>query len=156
MYKRQHLIYGETETDVRDNLLTKWQEDDALTDTMSEVLREFGLNAAAVSEQLARAMGIERELFAGRFWQIVQNDSVVEWRDHVEPESMGLIVTSIPFGGKYEYSANYADFGHVDDNGQFWWQMDYLTPSLYRALMPGRILAIHVKDFPLYLSLIHI
>ncbi len=147
---RVHLIYGETETDVRDNLLTKWQEDDALTDTMSEVLREFGLNAAAVSEQLARAMGIERELFAGRFWQIVQNDSVVEWRDHVEPESMGLIVTSIPFGGKYEYSANYADFGHVDDNGQFWWQMDYLTPSLYRALMPGRILAIHVKDFPLY------
>ena len=145
-----HLLYGETETDVRDNLLTKWQEDDALTDTMSEILREFGLNATAVSAELARAMGVERAVHEGRDWRIVLNDSVIEWRDHVEEASMGLIVTSIPFGGKYEYSANYADFGHVDDNGQFWWQMDYLTPSLYRALMPGRILAIHVKDFPLY------
>jgi len=147
---RVHLIYGESETDVRDNLLTKWQEDDALTDTMSEVLREFGLNATAVSAELARAMGIDRESWEGQDWQIVLNDSVVEWRDHVAAESMGLIVTSIPFGGKYEYSANYADFGHVDDNAQFWWQMDYLTPSLHRALMPGRILAVHVKDFPLY------
>ena len=145
-----HLLYGETETDVRDNLLTKWQEDDALTDTMSDILREFGLNATAVSAELARAMGVDRSVHEGRDWRIVLNDSVIEWRDHVEAESMGLIVTSIPFGGKYEYSANYADFGHVDDNGQFWWQMDYLTPSLYRALMPGRILAIHVKDFPLY------
>ncbi|WDH77888.1 DNA methyltransferase [Microbacterium esteraromaticum] len=145
-----HLLYGESETDVRDNLLTKWQEDDALTDTMSDILREFGLNATAVSAELARAMGIDRETWQGQDWQIVLNDSVIEWRDHVAAESMGLIVTSIPFGGKYEYSANYADFGHVDDNAQFWWQMDYLTPSLFRALMPGRILAIHVKDFPLY------
>lgn len=147
---RVHLLYGESETDVRDNLLTKWQDDDALTDTMSEVLREFGLNATAVSSELARAMGMDREVFHGQDWQIALNDSVVEWRDHVEPESVGLIVTSIPFGGKYEYSPNYADFGHVDDNGQFWWQMDYLTPSLFNALMPGRILAVHVKDFPLY------
>lgn len=147
---RVHLLYGETETDVRDNLLTKWQEDDALTDTMSDVLREFGLNATAVSAELARAMGVEREEYFGKDWSIVLNDSVVEWRDHVEESSMGFICTSIPFSGKYEYSANYADFGHVDDNAQFWWQMDYLTPSLYRALMPGRILAVHVKDFPLY------
>ena len=147
---RVHLLYGETESDVRDNLLTKWQEDDALTDTMSDILREFGLDATAVSTELARAMGVEREAWSGQQWEIVLNDSVVEWRDHVDADSMGLIVTSIPFGGKYEYSPNYADFGHVDDNGQFWWQMDYLTPSLYRALMPGRILAVHVKDFPLY------
>lgn len=145
-----HLLYGETESDVRDNLLTKWQEDDALTDTMSEILREFGLDATAVSAELARAMGIDRRSWDGSDWRIVLNDSVAEWRDHVDAESMGLIVTSIPFGGKYEYSPNYADFGHVDDNGQFWWQMDYLTPSLHRALMPGRILAVHVKDFPLY------
>lgn len=145
---RVHLIYGETESDVRDNLLTKWQEDDSLTDTMSQILREFGLDASAISAALTRAMGVDREEHAGRDWQIVLNDAVAEWRDHVEAESMGLIVTSIPFSGKYEYSANYADFGHVDDNAQFWWQMDYLTPSLYRALMPGRILAVHVKDFP--------
>lgn len=145
-----HLIYGETETDVRDNLLTKWREDDALTDTMSDVLREFGLSATAISTALQRAMGVDRDVHAGEAWTIALNDSVAEWREHVDAESMGLIVTSIPFAGKYEYSPNYADFGHSDDNARFWWQMDYLTPSLYRSLMPGRILAVHVKDWQLY------
>jgi hypothetical protein len=140
-----HLIYAETEDDVRDNLLTKWQEDDALTDTMSDVLREFGLSATAVSDALARAMGVEREVFEGNAWTVVLNDAVAEW-GNVAENSFGLIVTSIPFGNHYEYSPNYADFGHTDDNDHFWWQMDYLTPSLYRALMPGRILAVHVKD----------
>jgi len=144
-----HLIYGETETDVRDNLLTKWKEDDALTDTMSDVLREFGLNARAVSAELARAMGVERQAWTGDAWEIVLNDSVDEWA-RLDEGSIGFICTSIPFAGKYEYSPNYADFGHCDDNGHFWWQMDYLTPSLFRALMPGRILAIHVKDWQAY------
>lgn len=144
-----HLIYGETETDVRDNLLTKWEEDDALTDTMSDILREFGLNARAVSTELARAMGVERKEWDGDAWRIVLNDSVDEW-PRLDPESVGFICTSIPFAGKYEYSPNYADFGHCDNNGHFWWQMDYLTPSLYRSLMPGRILAVHVKDWQAY------
>lgn len=145
-----HLIYAETESDVRGILESKWAEDDALTDTMSEVLREFGLSATAISTALTRAMGVEREEYSGDAWRIALNDSVVEWRDHVEPESVGLIVTSIPFGNHYEYSPNYADFGHTDDNAQFWWQMDYLTPSLRNALMPGRILAVHVKDRQLF------
>ena len=38
----------------------------------------------------------------------------------------------------------------MDENVQVWLQLDYLTPSLFNALMPGRILAVHVKDFPLY------
>jgi hypothetical protein len=37
-------------------------------------------------------------------------------------------------------------FGHTDDNGHFWQQMDYLTPELLRILAPGRIFACHVKD----------
>jgi hypothetical protein len=90
-------------------------------------------------------MGVDRDVYQGRDWTIVLNDAVAEWRNVAEG-TFGLIVTSIPFGNHYEYSPNYADFGHTDDNDHFWWQMDYLTPSLFRALMPGRILAVHVKD----------
>ncbi|MEV8023683.1 DNA methyltransferase [Microbacterium sp. NPDC080220] len=145
-----HLLYAETESEVRAVLDQKWAEDAELTGTMSEVLREYGLSASAISNALARAMGVEREVHHGEAWTIALNDSVAEWRDHVEPDSMGLIVTSIPFGNHYEYSPNYADFGHTDDNAHFWWQNDYLTPSLYRSLMPGRILAVHVKDRQLF------
>jgi hypothetical protein len=42
------------------------------------------------------------------------------------------------------------DFGHTDDNGHFWRQMDFLTPELCRALKPGRIACIHVKDRVLF------
>lgn len=143
---RVHLIYAETESEVRENLLTKWREDEALADTMSEILREYGLSARAISAELTRAMGVDREVFTGESWTIALNDSIVEARDHLAENSVGLMVTSIPFGNHYEYSPNYADLGHTDDNAHFWWQMDYLTPSLLRALKPGRILAVHVKD----------
>jgi hypothetical protein len=145
-----HLIFAESETEVRSKLEQKWREHDQLTETMSDVLREFGLNPTAISQELTRAMGVEREVYTGENWTVTLNDSVVEARDHLEENSVGLICTSIPFGNHYEYSANYADMGHTDNNGHFWWQNDYLTPSLYRCLMPGRILAVHVKDRQLF------
>lgn len=57
-----------------------------------------------------------------------------------------MILTSIPFGDQYEYSANYNDYGHVPSNKEFWQQMDFLTPNLYKVLKPGRIIATHIKD----------
>ena len=57
-----------------------------------------------------------------------------------------MILTSIPFGNHYEYSLNYADMGHNENDDDFFKQMDYLTPNLLKVLKPGRIAAIHVKD----------
>jgi DNA modification methylase len=61
-------------------------------------------------------------------------------------DSVDLIVTSIPFGNHYEYSASYNDFGHTDDHAHFFAQMDFLTPELLRILKPGRVACVHVKD----------
>jgi hypothetical protein len=47
-----------------------------------------------------------------------------------------MILTSIPFATQYEYSPNYNDFGHTDDNEHFFAQMDFLTPELFRVLSP--------------------
>ena len=140
------MIYAETESEVRDNLLRKWEEHDHLTDTMSDVIREFGLNPAAISTALTRAMGVERVEESGQGWKIALNDCVIETRDHMAENSVDLIVTSIPFSNHYEYTPSYNDFGHTDDNLHFWQQMDYLTPELLRVLKPGRIYACHVKD----------
>lgn len=64
----------------------------------------------------------------------------------MEDNSVDLIVTSIPFSNHYEYTPTYNDFGHNEDNGKFFEQMDYLTPELMRILKPGRLACIHVKD----------
>lgn len=141
-----HLIYAETESEIRDTLLAKWEEHDRLTDTMSDVIREFGLNPAAISAALTRAMGVERTEVSGPGWTLALNDCVIETRDHMADNSVDLIVTSIPFSNHYEYTPSYNDFGHTDNNLHFWQQMDYLTPELLRVLRPGRIYACHVKD----------
>ncbi|MCC2033093.1 DNA methyltransferase [Microbacterium allomyrinae] len=141
-----HFIFAETESEVRDTLLQKWEEHDHLTETMSDVIREFGLNPAAVSEALQRAIGVQRVEEVGGEWTVALNDSVFETRDHIATDSIDLIVTSIPFANHYEYTPNYNDFGHTDNNDHFWAQMDYLTPELWRVLAPGRIYACHVKD----------
>lgn len=143
---RIDFIHTEAERGVVTELLEKWKRDDELTERMSDVLREFGLNAGAISHALTRSMGVERKTVIGSGWQVSLNDCVLETRDHMADNSVGMILTSIPFANHYEYTPDYSDFGHTDDNDHFWWQNDYLTPHLYRVLKPGRILAVHVKD----------
>ena len=90
-------------------------------------------------------IGVERVEASGRLFTAVNNDCVEETRG-MGADSVDLIVTSIPFANHYEYTPSYNDFGHTDDNGHFWRQMDYLTPELLRVLRPGRVYCCHVKD----------
>ena len=141
-----HLILAETESEVRNTLERKWAEHEALSDRMSDLIRQHGLNSLSISSELTRAMGVEREVETGPTYTLALNDCVVEIRDFIDANYIDLLVTSIPFGNHYEYSLNYADFGHTDDNDHFWYQMDYATPEFFRVLKPGRIMAVHVKD----------
>jgi hypothetical protein len=140
------VILAESEAWVAEVLMQKWEQYKVLTAAMSDVLREFGLDAAAISSELSRSMGVERVEVTGNGWMVVNNDCVLETRDHMASDSIEMILTSIPFGNQYEYSPSYNDFGHTDNTAHFLEQMDYLSPNLFRVLKPGRVMAIHVKD----------
>jgi hypothetical protein len=140
-----HLIHAESETSVVDVVLGKWQKHRELTQNMTEVIREHGLDQSNIAEVLTRAMGVERIEASGPGWIVANNDCVPETQS-MDENSVGLIITSIPFSNHYEYTPSYNDFGHTDDNDHFWAQMDFLTPELYRILQPGRMYACHVKD----------
>jgi DNA modification methylase len=142
---RIDLIYTEAERDVRRTLERKWQQHTKQVAIMVDIIKEFGLSHAAMAKHLTRGIGVERIEIKGDHHTIVHNDAVLEAR-RLESDSIGLILTSIPFSTQYEYSPNIADFGHSENNEEFFVQMEYLTPELYRSLMPGRIAAIHVKD----------
>jgi DNA modification methylase len=139
------LIYTEAERGIREALELKWANHIKLVSAMTEIIREFGLCEAAMFESLTRTMGVERQEASGANWKLVNNDSVLECRA-MEDDSVGLILSSIPFGTQYEYSSDYADFGHNEDNTAFWKQMEFLGPDLFRVLQPGRMCCIHVKD----------
>lgn len=141
-----YLIYTEAERAVLKILLQKWEQHKAKVQRMSEIIKEYGLSELALAQALTRSIGVERVEAIGDDWTLVQNDCVYETRRMAE-NSVGLILTSIPFSTQYEYTPSYLDFGHSDSNEQFFKQMDYLTPELFRVLQqPGRIAAIHVKD----------
>ena len=142
---RIDIIYTEAERDVKSKLEEKWRNHNRMVDKMIKIVRELGLAEAALASKLTRALGVERVEASGERYRCINNDSVHELAQ-MPSDSVDLVVTSIPFATQYEYSPNYADFGHTDDNAHFWEQMDYLLPNLLRVLKPGRIAAIHVKD----------
>ncbi|HEY2644058.1 MAG TPA: DNA methyltransferase [Galbitalea sp.] len=142
---RIDIIHAESESEVVATLLEKWEQHRELTASMTEIIREHGLNKTNITDALARSMGVDRIEASGEGWTLVNNDCVVETKA-MDENSVDLIVTSIPFSNHYEYTPSYNDFGHTDNNDHFWAQMDHLTPELLRVLAPGRIYACHVKD----------
>jgi hypothetical protein len=142
---RIDLICTEAERGIREQLERKWTEHNQLTARMGEIIRTYGLSREAMTQTLARAVGVQRAERSGDSYLLVNNDAVEETAA-MAADSAGLIVTSIPFATQYEYTPSYNDFGHTEDNAHFWQQMDYLTPQLLRVLQPGRVAVIHVKD----------
>lgn len=145
---RIDLIYTEAEREVRKSLETKWANHQKLVDKMTEIIQKYGLSHTEMAKALTRKIGVERVVVESKNFKLFNHDNVTELSAYndIEDDSVGLILTSIPFSTQYEYSPNYADFGHSESNEEFFMQMDFLTPLMYQKLMPGRIAAIHVKD----------
>lgn len=142
---RIDIIYSEAEQEVLRTLMDKWRRHDEMVEKMTAIIKKYGLNQLAMQDVLARSIGVERIEVSGDLYKVANNDCVAEAK--LQPENhTDMIVTSIPFANHYEYSPSYNDFGHTENNGHFWKQMDYLTPELLRILKPGRIYACHVKD----------
>ncbi|GAA5117084.1 hypothetical protein JIN84_17960 [Luteolibacter yonseiensis] len=142
---RIDIIYTEAEAGVRKQLERKWKQHNDMVSKMTAIIKEYGLSHSAMAKHLTRKLGVDRVEIIGEGYRIVNNDNVLELR-RMDSDSVHLGLTSIPFATQYEYSPNYADFGHSEGNDEFFQQMDFLTPELLRVMMPGRILAIHVKD----------
>ena len=146
-----HILYTDSERNVRRILEQKWKKHDQLLERMRALIKEYGLTDAAKAGVLRRKIGVERQVKQGQEteegprWTAVRSDCVEELRG-MENDSVGLIHTSIPFSDQYEYTPSYNDFGHNAGDGPFFEQMGYLVPELLRVLKPGRIAAVHVKD----------
>jgi hypothetical protein len=140
-----HIIYAESERDVLKTLQSKWTQHTEMVNNMTAIIHEHGLSSLNLSAALTRALGCERVESSGQGWTAVNNDCVDETK-RMATNSVDLIVTSVPFSNHYEYTPNYSDMGHTDDDAHFFAQMDFLTPELLRILKPGRVACIHTKD----------
>lgn len=143
-----HILSTDAEQERLKRLQQKWARHNKMIEHMVNILKKFGLSKKHKATDLSRTMGVGRKEEIGRFWRAINNDNVIElndaerWKDN----SVKLILTSIPFSDQYEYCESFHDMGHNSGNGEFFKQMDFLTPNLLRILDAGRVAAIHVKD----------
>lgn len=140
-----HIIFTKGERKVLEKLLAKWEAYKVQVAKMVEIIKQYGLSDLALAQAMTRSLGVERVAVEGDTFTLVNNDTVLEL-PRLKAGSVGLVLTSIPFSTQYEYTPSFNDFGHSEDNGQFFKQMDFLTPELLRVLTPGRVAAVHVKD----------
>jgi DNA modification methylase len=139
-----HIIYTENEEPILKELLAKWERHKELVQNMTDIIKQYGLTKNSM-DQMKRNIILDRYEVKGQSFTAVNNDCVRETQT-MQENSVGLIVTSIPFSNHYEYTPTYNDFGHTNNDDHFFSQMDFLTPELLRVLQPGRVAAVHVKD----------
>ena len=58
-------------------------------------------------------------------------------------------IFSPPFAELYVYSDNIADMGNSRNYEEFFTHFSFLTPELYRIMMPGRIVGVHCMPLPI-------
>ena len=140
-----HIIFAETQQETVSIMKRKWSQHDRLAAKMQAIVKKYGLNHNAMKLRLERQMGCERVAVHGENFTLINNDCTDEVMQ-ISSDCIDQLVTSIPFGDHYEYSASYNDFGHNQGDERFFEQMDFLIPQWYRILKPGRVACIHVKD----------
>lgn len=75
-------------------------------------------------------------------YQIFNQDCIEGMANHLDPDSIHLIVTSIPYGALFMYSGKNQDIGNNPDGvdlrgSQFGLHMRFAIDQMYRVLKPG-------------------
>lgn len=70
----------------------------------------------------------------------------------VKDDSVGFSIFSPPFSNLYIYSDAVEDMGNSANDDEFFKHFEFLAREIYRATIPGRLVAIHCKDLPAYMG----
>lgn len=135
-----HVIAAETEGAVVKNIQRKEEQATAMFSNITRHMSTLSLGKAERNE-----MVYEHETATGDGWTLYLGDSV-ERMDEIETESVGLSVFSPPFPGMYAYTNSVHDMGNVTNIDQMIEHFRFLVTKekLYRVMMPGRTVAIHL------------
>lgn len=88
---------------------------------------------------------------------LYNQDCITGMAEKLEPESVHLGVTSIPFGALFQYTGLKSDIGNNDDGvemreGQFGLHSRYYIQQWYRVMKPGCMVCIHIQQLLRYKS----
>lgn len=88
---------------------------------------------------------------SGKNWQVYLGDCIT-MSQQVDSDSAGMCLFSPPFADMFTYSDDPRDMSNVENFDEFFEHFIHLIPELYRITMPGRVVAIHCQDVPMFSS----
>lgn len=141
-----HLISAESEGDIMQTLERKQEAHREMQEAMNEAMGDSGLVASGRREL---SINVGGESASGEGWTMYRDDCIQSLRT-MEDDSIDFTIFSPPFSNLYIYSDSVNDMGNCAGDAEFFEHFGYLLPELLRVTLPGRLMAIHCKDLPLY------
>jgi DNA modification methylase len=83
----------------------------------------------------------------GEEYKVVFADCIPTMAE-MPPESVDMVVTSVPFPAMYSYTSLGADIGNSEGAGEMKLHFGFFYRQLSRVLKPGRVAVIHVMQIP--------
>lgn len=144
-----HMIYSASEGSVMQRLQEKERSFNKLKRQSSAAMRKYGLFRAGSA--VVSFSETESDRAEGEGWTMHLGDCVTVTRDF-DPNSIDFCVHSPPFSSLYTYSDKQADMGNAASDAEFFAHYGFLITELLRVIKPGRCVAVHVKDLPLFIN----
>jgi superfamily II DNA or RNA helicase len=140
-----HVVLSEHERPIWENVQRKEREATQMVDGLIEAVKEYEQDSLRPHIRKVVSMAIREE--KTEQYHIFNGDSC-DTIQHVESESVHFTMYSPPFLALYQYNASERDMGNCQSPDEFFLHHGYLADALMRAMIPGRILAMHVSDVP--------
>lgn len=93
-------------------------------------------------------MKVKDQLIDERF--ALYNGDCCEVVPSLPDDSVGFSIFSPPFADLFSYSDEFQDMSNAEDYETFFDHFEFLVKELLRALMPGRVVAVHCMDLPTF------
>jgi DNA modification methylase/superfamily II DNA or RNA helicase len=140
-----HVITSTAEGAVVANIERKERDAAAMA---GEMVRHMSVQNVADLASTTRGLdSYARETSEGRAWALHLGDCVEVARE-LGDDSLDFIVYSPPFASLYTYSNSPRDMGNCKTHDEFYGHFAFLVTEMYRALKPGRLMAVHCMNLP--------
>ena len=146
--KRQvhiHIITAESEGAVVENIKRKERQADEMYNQIIQNMSGHDLYKRTRRNE----MEYKVEKQTGEGFTAYLGDSC-EVLKQIDSDSIGLSVFSPPFANMYSYMSSSRDIGNAKSSEELLSHLEFIAPELYRVLMPGRNIAIHITQEVLF------
>jgi len=138
-----HTVMSEAEQQIYDNVMVKASKHDEMGRSMYENF-QFGITG-----ERGLVLDYEQQTVTGDGWELMKGDCIEETKK-IEDNVVDFTIFSPPFSQLYVYSDSARDMGNSPSDEKFFEHFSMLVPELLRVTRPGRLVAVHCINIPLF------